>query len=649
MTVQLAFAESVAQWQVLRAHGGDALQIIPVTPAVDDQAARTGEPYHTVEDLCDHDTLMQLGDRNIVICEQFCDDLDAWLRTVAAGQPRQEWVSAGAFFHPMKGLLDSLTRRSLPVMNAIDTLAPDSVVCFQLPPYAVSGLSLLDKPALSMTTRIAALAAAARGLEIHWLPEPAHGGEEPEEPAVALPMPVSPPRYEAGAGWPQDGQALLVHSLFADVGTGILEAWHGGGMGTHLCFGNVFPEPEVAARRPACQQLGALLWQHVREDPTIRRHFCVRDVDLFPLVESTLRRICEEGVPDLLAFAPVAERAVANLERAVLATGGMMDRNAVLGKAAHAAGIPMVSIHYGGFLGYSLLPMHERYDLANADYFATGGEGAARTFAQPSSYASWRPERRRARPVPLGAPWVEEIVAAERPRGGGEATGRRIMYVMSALLGDNAYLGYAFHPEIWYHRFQRRLIEALSRFPDCHVLLKPPLGDRYPQIDNPIFGWLEEQGYGNIEVMGNVPLADVLGEADAFIVDSPSTPLLQLVATDKPFLVYADRDYFKFQADAAALLAKRAIYSNTLEGFFEALDRFLAWPDWTLARPVNDEFLAAYATGGTDGRAAERVAGFLHRVALGMGTDAEQTSELPFRATTTAATSGGVTDVAHQR
>ena len=100
MTLQLAFAETVAQWQALSALG--ALQIIPVTPAVDDQAARSGEPYRTVEDFCDHDTLMQLGDVNIVICEQLCDDLDALLQTVAAGHPG-EVVSASAFSIPSKG------------------------------------------------------------------------------------------------------------------------------------------------------------------------------------------------------------------------------------------------------------------------------------------------------------------------------------------------------------------------------------------------------------------------------------------------------------------------------------------------------------------------------------------------------------------
>jgi hypothetical protein len=104
---------------------------------------------------------------------------------------------------------------------------------------------------------------------------------------------------------------------------------------------------------------------------------------------------------------------------------------------------------------------------------------------------------------------------------------------------------------------------------------------------------------------------------------------VQLAATEKPFLVYADRAYFKFQAEAAELLARRAIYTETEADFFDSLARFMAQPDWTPVRPVNDEFLAAYATGGTDGRAAERMAAFLHGVALGIEE--------------------GVTDVAHQR
>ena len=71
---------------------------------------------------------------------------------------------------------------------------------------------------------------------------------------------------------------------------------------------------------------------------------------------------------------------------------------------------------------------------------------------------------------------------------------------MSALLGDNCYIGYIFHPEIWLWRFQCDLVRFFAKFTDIELILKPPLIERYPQITNPIFNYLKEQCFSNVHV-----------------------------------------------------------------------------------------------------------------------------------------------------
>jgi len=191
---------------------------------------------------------------------------------------------------------------------------------------------------------------------------------------------------------------------------------------------------------------------------------------------------------------------------------------------------------------------------------------------------------------------------------------KKIIYVMSALHGDNAYLGYAFHPQIWYCRFQQRLISFLGTYTNIKLILKPPIIDRYPQINNPVIAWVRNSNFCNVTILDDCRLTDVLDDADAFILDSPSTPLLDIISTDKPFIVYADKQYFRFVPDAASALNKRAIFTETEAEFFHELECFLSLPDWRTARPLDDEFLIRYVVHINDGNAAGRIADFLEMV-----------------------------------
>jgi hypothetical protein len=617
----VAFAETEAEWRSLSAVPG--IEVVAVTPETDALAAASGSPYTTVEDLVDHELLAAVGDADIDLAETLIGAVDLVLRRVLPAAPAG--VSAAAYFHTLKGFLDALAARRAAALAALDRLDPERVACFRRGPYRITGLSLFHKPSRGLSDRLLALAAEARGLEIDWLHLPDSSGERPAEAPRSSPsgfpararlvlgtlrrclVAAPPPAAEAV---PVAGP-VLVHSIFADLGDDVVARWRELG-GRELAYAELFPERDVTRRREQLAGLVEELREAFAADAGVRAVFRRDGIDTWTLAEPVFALIAA-ALLDLAAFAPVVERALAGVRGHVILTGGIEGRNYVVARTAAAAGTPVVSYHYGGFLGFSELPMHERYDLAWVDWFVCNGDGGARSFQTPSARVRWRPEVKRGRPVAIGSPWVDRLVAETRASAPAtQADGPlRLMYVMSALVGDNRYLGYVFHPEIWYTRFQRRLVEACSGR-EVRLILKPPLATRYAQLPNPL---LESELPPNVEILRERPLSEVLDEADVFILDSPSTPLLHLVATRKPFVLYADRRFFLLRPDAAALLRKRAPVAETEADFFATVDALLEHHSTGAQPTVNDEFLKAYGTHLGDGRSADRLAAFLRELA----------------------------------
>lgn len=646
----MGFAETPEQWEVLlrhRANSKGSFYIIAVTPEIDYLAEESGGEYLTVEDFVEPDKLNAIGDDNLGRVARLAHEYDNILGQVADHVPRYEWVSAMGLYHHLKGFYDNLYNRAVPVVAAFEQLKPDYVVSFPQAEYRIPSLYLFDKSPLSLTSRIVPLAAKAFQCVVEHFPrnQPvvrtnhkagvvkalllyllkfvrrrslnAHSSSVPERRDNSLDHSSLP---------------LLIQNVFEDLGDEILETWKREGYGRISTYGELFSEHDIRQALPKYERIGRKLWKRIMNSPEIMGFFKYGEIDLFPLAEPFLRYMSLSSIPDLLAFAGIAERSMKTLKRAVILTGGMVDRNSVVTKAANEIGIPVVSIHYGGFLGYSRLTFHERYDMAGADYFVCNGSGAVKTFEKPCPSVPYHEGEKRAKPVALGAAWIEELVSQRKNSGQAQqregvlSQGRTIMYVAQALVGDNRYLGYVFPFEIWYWRFLREIFELFVRYPEVTVLFKPPLKGRYVQIENPISRWLRKRRAPNVEVVDDVPLKEVINDADAFIIDSPSTPLLHLIATEKPFIVYSDNQFYKFIPEAETLLRKRALFAASKKEFFEQLEAFLQKPNWSLQTPVNDEFLLAYGTYKSDGRSAHRCAQFLYEVATGGSIPSEAES-----------------------
>uniref|UniRef100_I2Q7L9 Uncharacterized protein n=1 Tax=Desulfovibrio sp. U5L TaxID=596152 RepID=I2Q7L9_9BACT len=613
----------------------ERLTIVAVTPLAFELAREAGLTVRALEDFCAWERLCAAGDHNNALADALCAAADAVLATTVPNHPHRELVSFEAFFHPIKGLLDSLIGRLLPLLGALRSLRPARVACFAAPPYAVAGPELLDKPSAGLTTRLLPLAAQALKFETCIL----DGGDDPE---LAAPPPPPPPLRPQGPEISLE-QALVELGrslddlppsapppgpvLFAEPGldgflSGVIETWQTAEWGSvrspwELLAWNGDLSGVRKAAEVAAIAVGRAVWEGMAASPRVRELLHLEGVDLFSLAEPQLRLLARDHLPLLFVQAAQADRTLAGQRGAVLVLGGMVFKHHVLARAAARHGATVVSCHKGGYLGFSCLPMHERYEFAEADYYACNGSGAARTFQSPPPQAHWRAGRKRGRPVPLGGAWLEDMVrqrTGTRPTLDPADPRPTVVYIMSAFLGDNTYLGYVFQPDFWLQRLQFEMVKFFEGFPDIRFLFKPPLWDRYPQILGSLEKFLDRRRPKNVSILApNAPLRNILDRYHAFVVDTPSTPLLELAASDRPFLAYLDRRFFKVVHEAAKALTKRAPLARNRKELFCLMETFFRERPWERPMPVDDTFLNLFGTG--DPGATRRTAAFLRSLA----------------------------------
>ena len=194
----------------------------------------------------------------------------------------------------------------------------------------------------------------------------------------------------------------------------------------------------------------------------------------------------------------------------------------------------------------------------------------------PAPQAHWRIGVKRAVPIPTGLPWLKDDMDNYRqPRVFGNKQVKRIMVVLSALVGDCRYLGYSYTPEIQNSRFMFRIVKRLLE-EKIEIVIKQPLSNRYPQQTHPVVLWLTSENFSNVVFADDVDLMECLNLADAFVIDSPSTPLLKLAATRTPILLSIDRRYYLLVSRARELLERRcAVFAEDTESFMVGLEEFL--------------------------------------------------------------------------
>lgn len=648
--ISIAFCETVAQVSALMSYlssPADLPVVLAVTAEAFYECKRRGIVCKSLDAFGDISTLTPIeGPKNICRVEAICSIFDEHLHREACLLPEGALVSCRAFFHPLKGFVDSLTLRLLPMLKAFEDLSPSHVIGFRPYTYPVPGPQLLDKPPLGLVTSLLPIIAEYQQIPVSYIScienaaEPCSVSSPPKtEVHISFfrrckqvikremvhmlrwrdhfSVPISPENLKTS--WEEylasrrresvDSPTLLTVPSTVD---GFLDSffllWNERRYGRSSYMPDItLPVSLMSGISKECWRVSQNMRMLFIKDTRLKELCIFHGIDLCSFLIPFLEKIITSWLVDLLTIAHSGRAYYSGFTNAVLFFGGVVHSHFVLARAARAEGIPVVTWHKGGFLGYAYVPVLERYDLAESDFFLCNGPSAVRTLAVSHSEACWNRETPRAVPVPLCAPWVFSAPSTKKYPG----RRYRVMYIMSAILADNCYMGYTFPPEVEYVQLQVKIWKLARANPLVDFIFKPPLEGRYPQLQSPVLDIIRDNPCSWIFVQNDIPLSQLLDSVDIFIVDCPSTPVADIVPTGKHLVLYADKIIYKIASHAKEPLRKRTLFSDNEADFLKSIASVLQDPDTFTASPIDQTFTHEFLTGGKQGGCPQMIADFL--------------------------------------
>ncbi len=605
--------------------------LVALTPEADAAAELRGIPYRTIEDCYAEADLLAKGMAQFQLAERLCLVVDRHLTAGGGVEWTRHGVSLRHLYKDFKSILDALLHRTLTLKRAVVSQAAQRVVHVMDPAEASPPTSaalprslcvlLIPHVARQMGCQVVSL--QAKG------PRPVRDGSSTRwfrrlvnkigvvrslvESRVQASLQRSSSGGDARDGGGSGPITVVLTSLWSDRDA--LAAWQAsGGRLVHWrdllrrstgspAPGRVEAEVEVILSR---------CWEPLSRDEEIRRGLIFDGIDIAPVMEPWLRPLLRDVLCRYARVASSMETALATVPNPIMLGSVFAGAETVAcAVTARRMGIPVVSYQHGGCYGYVDIPMRRYCDMGLPDYFLSYGPGVSE--AMEGLAAGDDPPSGRdggTRSITVGSADLDRLLTQQRRHA--RRPGRTVVYVVTLLMGDWRYFSQHIYPDIWYWRLQRQVVEQVSRSPDTELILKLDPRDEVP---NPLEAWVRRQRLRSCRILRETPFTDTLAAADLFLIDSPSTTLLQALTTDKPLLVFADERFLTFPPKALALLKKRATVSTTPQEFLRDIETALRAPSWDPLTPPNDEFLRAYGTAEAGSGSAGRVVTALREIA----------------------------------
>ncbi|MBI4284059.1 MAG: hypothetical protein HY663_06280 [Chloroflexi bacterium] len=595
---------------------------VALSPEADYAAECVGLTYQQIEQFYDESELIALGMESYQTVGDFCDTLDQILKSYLSDIPEVKYLSAHQLFHAWKVLFDAILNRTLALKAAIENIKPDEIVSFKdLNIETKDGMGLSSGSAFRSLTPIVAEHYHIKSTQMpaarldwqsltsyrqraSWLLHQFPGGWRIINALALLTQERSmtnitdfDPRFKTGQ------PTLVVTESGYDVDY-VMEKWRAENIGPVITLGDSFRAAKAPAReRQTLKKKLAEIRDSSECQQRLAAYFSINGLDCYPIARSRLHYYLFHFLPQSLSRARFVQHTLEKLEKGVV----LSILEPVTCAVARHLGIPSVIHQHGGLCGYAEAPIYEHMELYAGDYFFGYGEGTARFLEKPVASAHRSPAKHRAQPIAIGSSALDAIARTKEsianPLPGEVRKPRKVVYVPASLMGDQRYHSYHMCPDIWYWHHLRELVTIFGHFPEIQFTIK-----LYPKefTKNPIDDWLRRNPLPNVTIVRDVPFIKFLPDADLFIMDSPTTTLVQAVTTDKKIILYVDRTFFRFEPHALELVKKRVVFSENKGQFLKDIARVLGEDDWSLPEPVNDEFLRSYGTYLNDGRSVER-------------------------------------------
>lgn len=651
--------------KVLRQREITQYSILALTPHVGYALEKMGLPYHSPEDYHTEDEINNVGLEDLSKVERFCTMLDQNLLDRWELLKEHRINPANLSWYQIKTLFNSVSIRAFIGRRVIESETPKEVIYFETDPELVSeDLFFVHESAWSST--IPAVCAA--------LDVACHSIKVKTDPAVLNTQPK---------GRSQSFKSKLKHLVRRNLGDKRVDSLRGsihttrnfvqasvsafrrgnytsrstvlftatgysvGKLLQHVRNKNEFnvlywdPQksqapayinPSMAPKvrhyendQPSCgplEQRGKQVWSQLELLSDFKAMFCFSGVDCYSVVQSRLKRLVELSIPEMVRSFFVA-RSLAQTERPfamveAVAAGGKIQAAAL---AAKQAGIPIVVYRHGSSSGFTKMEtaVHdviEHVELEQADHVLALGEGEVEYLEKRNPTNT--------QIIPIGSA-VLDTLRNGRPtatrdtlhrRFGLDPSKRTVIYVPTMMHGNIRVTPYANPSPTRMFELQRRIVELFEEFPDVQLVAKLPPSNQHPT--SPIVRVIQDRGWKNVAVITE-PFLSVLGMADMFITDFPSTPFVEMLTTDKPILV-CGQDFPTpwapgvWHPSVLEMWKERVAYADDLEGFLDMVRSFIREDRF---QPVNSNntMLKLFGTHLDDGKSVERAYEFLRSLA----------------------------------
>lgn len=305
-------------------------------------------------------------------------------------------------------------------------------------------------------------------------------------------------------------------------------------------------------------------------------------------------------LPELLTYHLITEDYFKAIKpKAVILISPSRPKEKIILSIAKKMGIERINLQHGGAWGYYGQGMAEVFhsDLTNIDIFVCYGNGVKRFLeSNYKIYINKLPKI-----MVSGSIEIDRISQLNNYKKNDLGEIKKILYVPTSF--NIRRLLWHYYPEQYYYYMQKTIVDYLSRKEGIEIGYK----EHYKgHIDNPLVEYIIDSKSSNIIILKG-KLEQYLEQYDSYLIDSPTTTLLQVIATKKPVFVFVNKDLIGIDNYAFEILSKRAEIFYNLPELFLSLNEALKNGYKNVNKLSNTEFLELYGVYYQDGKSKERL------------------------------------------
>ncbi len=280
---------------------------------------------------------------------------------------------------------------------------------------------------------------------------------------------------------------------------------------------------------------------------------------------------------------------------------------------ARKRGVPIAFYEHGASMGDVENVVWDVSDRYYSDYMLVYGQGEAQ-------YIQARPQHNdtNATPLVVGSARLDDVrrrgstdfARTLRERIMGASQRPLVLYIPGVPFNNYFRFDYYDFRIAACFEIRKQIARLFNSHPGVHFVYKAFVS----QGNDPTLEMLSEL-CPNCTIIPDIPLTDLQWAVDVLIHEIPSTGMHEGLLTDKPMIVYVDRDIHRMPPEVKQILAKRAVVAESGDDFIRQIKMLLEQGRYTPISKPDEEFLRTYDTYLNDGESALRAATAIYDIA----------------------------------